>query len=121
LLRIVKAPWLPVPFGFCVFWVVSLLFHDHIILDRGLNVLMRGQRVICKLSDVTKVEMEDYFRVRVMNELALVLSDGREFSLLLFDRRADEGLKAAAKQIAEFAGVPLEVKTGGSYLRGKKT
>jgi hypothetical protein len=117
---ILKAPWAPVPIGLCVFCIVSLLFHEHIVLDRGLNVLMSRRRVVAKLSDISKVELENYFRVQVMNGLSLRMIDGREFSLLLFDGRADEGLKAAAKQIAEFAGVPLEVKIGGSLLREKK-
>lgn len=118
--RILKAPWSPIVLGFCVFWITSFLFHERIVLDRGLDVLTRGGRVVCKLSEVTKVELEDYFRIRVMNGMALLLSDGRRFSLLLYDGRADDGLKAAAQQVAEFAGASVEFKVGGSLFRDKK-
>jgi hypothetical protein len=117
ILKILKAPVSPVVLGFCVFYLVSFLFHERIVLDRGLNVLMRGKRVVCKLSELTRVKLENYSRFKVMNELALILPDGRELSLLLFDGMADDGLKAAAHQIAEFARAPLDVKTGRSVVR----
>ena len=89
-------------------------------MDRSRNILMRGNRVVCPLSDVVAVEVEDYFRVRVMNGMALILKDGRRFSVLLYDGRADAGLHAAAAKLAEFANVRVEVKTAGAKVREKK-
>jgi len=93
-----------------VFFVASRIFRDTIVLDRRSDILKRGLRTIGRLSDVQFVEIDDTPRVQVMNEMALIFQNGRRFSLLLYDGRADAGLHAAAERIALFIGRPVKVR-----------
>lgn len=112
-----KAPWAPVFCGIVFFNVAFPLLRFRIVLDRRANVLMRDGRVVCPLSDVVRVQIDDTPRIQVMNELALILKEKGRFSVLLYDGSADAGLHAAAETIAQFLGVPVESKKDYSLFR----
>ena len=61
-----------------------------------------------------ELEVEDYANIQRMNGMDLVFKDGRRETILLYDGRADAGLRQAAADLAGFAGVPVAIKEGGT-------
>jgi hypothetical protein len=119
-IQVLRAPWAPVPCGLLVFYVVSLLFRNRIVLDRSRNLVSQRNRAVCALTDVIAVEVNNTPRVQVMNGMSLILKDGERLPILLYNGRAGARIRAGAATIAEFVDVPVRV-TVDKIGFGRKT
>src|SRR4030095_7552289 len=106
--QVVEAPWFSVGFAFAVFYLVSRLFRGRIVMDRRQNLLFKGHRALCRLDQITCLEVDTAPKVFVMNEVALIYAGQERMTLLLYDSPTSAAIWEFAKTIAEFLRVPIE-------------
>src|SRR4029453_13489881 len=106
--QVAEAPWFTVGFGFAVFYLVSRLFRGRILLDPRQNQLLKGRRALCRLDQITCLEVDTAPKVFVMNEVALIYAGRERMTLLLYDSPTSAAIWEFAKIIAEFLKVPIE-------------
>jgi len=102
----IQAPWFGLPCGIGIFYAVSRVFRDRIVLDRARNQAYQGRHPVRRLDQIECVKLETAFRSFAMNSMSLVFSEGLPMKILVYDGTPKTELREFSDSLAEFLKVP---------------